>query len=427
MRLLLSFLPIVACAALAAEPRTLTLKQAVDLALQQNPDIALARLDEQRAQLEVTAVAEPLLPRLVAGSGLAYTSGMPMSVEGSVPSIVQARAVRSLYNPQQGYLTRKAREEARGAGLSVAGKREEVALETATLFLDLERATRAAQVAERQLEHYRRIEAAVRIRVDDGRELEIEAKRAALNVARSRQKAELFRGEAARQSRALAMALALPVETQIAPALEERTEAVVPDDDAAAIESAVRDSAQLAKLQSDLTAKQLESKSFKALRLPKVDLIAQYALLGRYNNYEDYFNRFQRHNVQFGASIAIPLFANPADEARAAQSLIEAKRIETQLGVERNRISAETRKAWELVSEAETAREVAKLDLDVAREQVTILLAQSEEGRVSLKQLEEARLIESERWRGLYEARLDVERARFSLLRQMNRLVAALH
>ena len=96
----LFLLPLVVLVA-SAEPRTLTLKQAVELALRQNPDIVMARLDEQKAGYEVQAVKEPTLPRVFVGSGLAYSSGMPMSIDGASPSVVQAKAVRNIYNAQQ--------------------------------------------------------------------------------------------------------------------------------------------------------------------------------------------------------------------------------------------------------------------------------------------------------------------------------------
>ena len=43
----------------------------------------------------------------------------------------------------------------------------------------------------------------------------------------------------------------------------------------------------------------------------------------------------------------------------------------------------DTAKSYQDVNRAESAREVARLDLDVAREQVTVLLAQLNEGRVA--------------------------------------------
>src|SRR5688572_27422408 len=55
-------------------------------------------------------------------------------------------------------------------------------------------------------------------------------------------------------------------------------------------------------------------------------------------------------------------------------------------------------KAIQDVRRAEISREVAKLDLDVAREQLFVLLALWEEGRATLRQVEEARAAEMEKW-----------------------------
>ncbi len=53
-------LPLV-CAFLPAlaQRRVMTLREAVELAARQNPDVVLARLDEQRASLGIAAVREP--------------------------------------------------------------------------------------------------------------------------------------------------------------------------------------------------------------------------------------------------------------------------------------------------------------------------------------------------------------------------------
>jgi len=78
------------------------------------------------------------------------------------------------------------------------------------------------------------------------------------------------------------------------------------------------------------------------------------------------------------------------------------------------------------LKQAEEGRTVARLDLDVARDQLSVLLAQLDEGRATRKQLDDARFIEQEKWIALYQADYTVERARLSLLRQTGRLSAAL-
>src|SRR5689334_17539083 len=108
-----SFALLLIASSLFAETHTLTLRQAVDMAIRQNPEIVMARLDEQKALEAVRIAKDPFSPKVIVGSGLAYTSGFPMSVEGSAPSVFQARAIQTLYNKPKSYEIAAARENAR--------------------------------------------------------------------------------------------------------------------------------------------------------------------------------------------------------------------------------------------------------------------------------------------------------------------------
>ncbi|MGC8758912.1 MAG: TolC family protein [Bryobacteraceae bacterium] len=409
-----------------AGERVLTLREAVDLAARQSPDIVLARLDEQRAVLGVQAVREPALPRLIVGSGLAYSSGMPMSIEGATPAVIQAKAVRTLWNRPQGYQVAQARESARSASAAAAVAREDAVLRVASLFLDLERVVRQAEAVERQLEHLQKIEAAVRLRAEEGRDAPIEARRAALETARARLRLQQLASQRRTTAMALAAALGLDPAEDILPAREERPAPPLPAAEDASVAEALRDDPEIRRLEAELAAKHLEARSWRAMRLPRIDLVAQYSLLAKFNNYEQFFNRFERHNGQLGASVQIPLFSSSQDEARASQAEIEARRLRTQLQDLRRRIESDTRTAWQKVRDAEAARELARMDLDLAREQVSNLLAQVEEGRASLRQLEQARFLEQERWILYYDAVHDLELARVELMRRTHSLLAAL-
>lgn len=412
--------------ALAADTRTLTLKQAVDLALQQNPDIAIARLDELRAALDVQVVKEPMLPRVYAGSGMAYSNGFPMSIDGSAPSIVQAKATRTIYSRSQGLQVRQARETAQGATFGSAAVREDVALRTATLFLDLEKTTRQIELTARQSEALQRVDAQVRMRVEEGKEKEIEGRRAALNLARSRQRSSGLESQRKHLSEALSALLGLGQTSLIVPANEQRSQPAMPGGEDASVQAALNENPELRKLESDIAARNLQGRGFRAMRYPKIDLVAQYGLFAKFNNYTDYFRTFQRNNGQIGLSIAVPIFASSQDEAQAAQAGIDAQRLQAELSRARGRVEAETRQSWEEIRQSETAEEIARMDLELAREQTGVLLAQLQEGKVTLKDVELARYAENERWMQLYEATTMVERARFQLLKQTRMLVAAL-
>ena len=425
-RMIPASLAVFASLALASESTTLTLKQAVDLALRQNPDITIARLDELRAALDVQVVKEPVLPRVYAGSGLAYSNGFPMSIDGSAPSIVQAKATRTIYSRSQNLQVAQARESAHGATFGSAAVREEVALRAATLFLDLEKTMRQIELAARQHEALQRVETQVRSRVDEGREKEIEGRRAALNVARARQRSGALESQRKRISESLATLLGLSPEVRIVPANEERPRPALPDGEDSSVQVALKDNPELRKLESDIAARDLHARGLRAMRYPKIDLVAQYGLFAKFNNYTDYFRTFQRNNGQLGVSVSLPIFANAQDEAQAAQAAIDGRRLQAELNRARGHVETETRQSWEEIGDAETAEQLAHMDLDLAREQTGLLLAQLEEGKVTLKDVEMARYVENERWMQLYDATSAVERARFQLLKQTRMLVAAL-
>ncbi len=413
-------------AGLRAEVHTLTLSQALDLALKQNPDLTLARLDEQKVVHSVQAAKDPFTPRVTAGSGLAYMSGFPMSIDGSAPAIVQARASESIFNRQQSYQLAQAKENARGAAIVTSARRDEIAFKTASLYLDAQRAARFSEIARKQAESMEKVAQTIQSRVSEGHELPIESKRAALAVARARQRAAQSADDQDFTERSLALILGFAAEDSVRPAPDDLAAPEMPSSEETAIATAVQSSKELRRLESALLAKGLEIRGQKAVRLPRVDLVAQYGLFAKYAHYEDYFRTFKRNNGEIGISIQVPLLAGPAVGALSAQAEADAAHLRTELSVARNRIVFETRQAYQALHRAESARDIARLDLDVIRDQLSIVLAQLGEGRVSLRQVEEARIAENDKWIAFYDAEYATQRARWDVLRQTGTLVAAL-
>ena len=124
----------------------LTLRQALEMALKDNPDLVLSRLDQQKADAAVRIAKDPFAPKLYAGSGLAKVWGYPTSIEGSAPSIIQTRTDMSLFNRPKTYELARVRETARGAGIDTQSKSDQVAYQTATLFLDAQQMDRRDRV-----------------------------------------------------------------------------------------------------------------------------------------------------------------------------------------------------------------------------------------------------------------------------------------
>jgi outer membrane protein TolC len=411
---------------LFAEVRTLTLRQALDTAVRQNPEIIMARIDEQKSQEAVRIAKDPFSPKVIVGSGLAYTQGFPMSVEGSAPSLFQARAIQTLYNKPKSYEVSAAKENARGSTIDTAARREEIAHRTALMYLDAQRAARGAETARQLISTSERLSSTVQARVSEGRELPIEIRRAALRLAQARQRLSDFEAARDQTEAALAVVLGFSPDDRVRASTDDPPEPDMPADEAASVNAALANNKEVQRLESAMQARGLEARAARSAWLPQVDLIAQYGLFAKFNNYEDYFRTFQRHNGQVGASIAFPIFAGKGSEARASQAELEVRRLRTQANALRDRVTLDTRKSWQDLHRAESARELAKLDLEVTREQLSVLLAQSEEGRAPVRQVEELRAAETEKWLAYYDALHAVERAQIDLLRQTGTILAAI-
>ena len=412
-----------ACA-LRAEVHNMTLRQAVELSVKQNPDIALARLDEEKARAGIGIARGPFMPRVVVGSGLAYSNGFPMSIEGSAPSVVQANAQQFLFNRQQNFQVAQAREDARGAALAVLNKRDEVAYRTAALYLDAERSLRIAALAQKAVESNQKVLDTVHAQVLEGRALPLAEKQAALALARARQAVASLDDEQAAAETMLAIALGYSAEDRVRPVAEDRSAPRVPESEEAAVQSALQSNKQLRQLESQIVSKQLEMRGERAARLPRADLVAQYAMMAKFNNYAEFFNRFQRNNGQIGMSLQLPLFS-PGVGAQVAQTQTELSRLKVELNNARNRITSDLQQSFRDVKKASSAGDVARLDLDVARAQLDVDLAMMQEGRLSLRQVEEARLAENDKWIAFYDAQYTLEKARWNVLRLTGDLLSS--
>jgi outer membrane protein TolC len=154
--------------------------------------------------------------------------------------------------------------------------------------------------------------------------------------------------------------------------------------------------------------------------------VAQYGLLARFNNYDEFFQRFERHNAQIGVSLQLPIFTGPGISAQVAQTSTELSRLKIEYANLRNRIGSDLDAGFRDVRRAGSAADLARLDLEVAREQLSLALARMEEGRAPLREVEEARVVENEKWISFYDARYALEKARLNLLRLVGTLEASL-
>jgi outer membrane protein len=408
-----------------AETHSLTLHEALDIASRQNPDIALARLDQQRAEQGIKVARDPFVPKVYGGSGLAYTYGYPNSINGNAPSLFEVRTDMDIYNRPKSYQLAAARETARGTQFGAQAKADDVAFQAADLFLDASEAERERQTLTEELPSLQQVVQAMSAAVKEGSELPLDLKRAQVSLAVSRQRLEGTSLDGDYYQMMLAVALGYPASDRVKPVDTDISLPAAPESEGEATDMALRNNRDLREMQSNVLAKQLDFRSYKAARLPQVSLVAQYALFAKYN-YVNYFQKFQRNNFQIGASVTIPFLIGSASQGLAEQALTDLQKIRIQMDQVRNRIITDTRRSYQQWKKAESYRDLVRMQLDLAREQMTVFLAQNAEGRVPIRTVEQARLEESDRWIDFYVAETQVKRTQLAILRQMGTLLASM-
>ncbi len=366
----------------AAETRTLTLKQALQLALQQNPDLIITRLDEQKAHQQVDINKSPFSPSVYAGSGLAWAYGFPSSIDGSAPSIVQLRTSMSIYDKPQSYLVAEAKELQHGAGFGVAQKQAEVIFRVASAYIDAENAARELDAAKQEDAQLLRVKQLTQARVDSGQELAHESKKTNVAELDAAYRAQMLDRDLAKAERSLGMVLGLAPGDRVHVADDQIPALDPPVSQEQAVANALNSSPEIKKLQSDLLAKGLELKSYKAYKLPKIDVVAQYSLESKFDNYTQYFQRFQYNNAELGASFSIPLLVPRSAKAYMASSEIDAEKIRVQIGQVRARIQNDIEDAFDDFRIAEEGRKIALEYLNVTRDSTTQDLSRLSEGQI---------------------------------------------
>jgi len=419
------FLCLLAAGAAFGEVKTMTLREAIDLALKQNPDLMLARLDQVKARQQVSIARDPFVPKVFAGSGAAWTSGFPANVEGQAPSILQAQTKWTLFDRSQNYKVAQAREDARTSEIDSSKRQDEVVYRVAALFLDAEQAAESHESAQKEAENLARVLELVQARVEEKRALHIEASQANLALQKAKNAVEALALDSINAETSLALALGLEPDDRVRAAREERTPLILPASEDQSITEAIENNRDLKRLESQMQSKTLEIKGYKAERLPKVDAIAQYELFAKYY-YQNYFTTFQRNSGQLGASITVPVLVGKTARAYISQADADIAKMRIEVNNTRARITADLRRAFQEVKKADSAREYAKADLDLAREQLSVDLAQNNEGRLPMATLEQARAMENDKWLAYYEAQHAADVARLNVLRQTGTLQAAL-
>jgi len=168
---------------------------------------------------------------------------------------------------------------------------------------------------------------------------------------------------------------------------------------------------------------------------PAIDFAAQYALLSKFNNYQNYYipskpcitplstievlcvtNQFQQNNATIGVNIRFPLF-NASQRSRAQAADADALKATKQAEAARNQVSEETLRLQRSVAQMQAARDVAQLEYEIAEKDLTSAQTRMDAGTATLHDLDDARSQVSERFITLQDVTFALERSQVGILR----------
>jgi len=402
----------------SAEP--LPFRRAIELAVQHSGGMAIAAADQTRAQQTYQEARSLFYPQMTVSSGLAATLGFPLSIEGAAPSIIRFDSQQYLINAAQKDFIRAAKTEWTASNSMLQERRGAVILETALVYSELDKLTNSASVLEQQEAAALKVEQIVEERVRAGVDSEVELTKARLGKAR----VHLRLAEAQESMDVLRLRLSqltgLPAAgietvTESIPALPE----VKQEDDLQARALASSPAIQIADQKA--AASEFRAKGEHKRAYPSVDFVAQYGLLARYNNFDDFFRTFERHSASVGLAIKFPIL-NFAQRGHAQAADAEALKARKEAEGVKEQVSSETLRLQRSVQRLAAGRDVAKLEYQLGRSDVDAVRAKVEAGTASLRDEQAARVAENERYAAFLGASFELDRAQMQLLRATGEL-----
>jgi outer membrane protein TolC len=407
-------------------PVRLTLRRSIELALQNSKEIQLAKIHARIADQSANLTRSEFLPNLYAGSGAGYTYGLPETPGGRPPAIFSLTYTEQVFNGPLRGLAREQAELAKAQRIVLDETRNLVVQRVATAYLELVKVRHSLDLLRKEKESAEKIVQVTEERQGEGFELATEVTRAQLTKAQVVQRILQLEG---RQDE-----LEVYLRNQLGTPAEQSLE-VTPEDlpgsaeqaGANLVAMASQGNPSLAFAESEVKAKEFRLEGEKKGYWPTLELVSIYDVLAKFNfrNYNQIYNNFTYNNLNAGINVNIPIFSSKTRASVAlAQANLDAAKLN--LASKKSQVSSDVRQRSRKLQETEAAKEVARLELQLAQQNLAVLQSQFGEGKANLRDVERARLDENEKWMAFLDANFQRQQAQLELLRVAGQLEKAL-
>ncbi|HEX2666339.1 MAG TPA: TolC family protein [Candidatus Acidoferrum sp.] len=404
----------------AATPIAVSLKRAIELALANSKEIQVAKIQASVADHAAQITKAQFMPNLYAGSGAGYSDGIPETPGGRAPSVVNVTYTQQVFNEPLRGQGKEMQEQAKAQKIALEEARNDVISRTAMAYLELAKVRHSLELLHAEQESAEKIRQVTKERESQGFELPVEVTRAELIKARVVERILQLEEREDQLQVFLGYQLGLPENQAIDVTPEDLPgEAEQAGDNL--IAAALTKNTSLRLAESDVRAKEFRLKGEKRGYFPTLELVSTYSLLAKYNNYSLYFNHFQPNNVNAGIDMRFPIFSAQV-KANIGLARVNLDAAKATLTSKRAELTAEVRQKTRRVREMDATKEVARLELQLAQQNVAVRQAQFDEGKLSLPNMEKARLDENDKWMAYLDANFQRQQAQLDLLKAAGQL-----
>lgn len=409
----------------ASEVPRLTMRRAVELALERAPEVAVARAAAEEAAAGARVVASERSPQFAVNTTPGWSTGLPLAVAGEVPAAAGARARMLLYDPAERGEELQGQARAAAFAGALGDARSEVARRTAGACARFSADEARVASARRSLSAREAMARRERALAREGRRTDLDVERAALEEARARQRLYAAESDRDLDRYELTRLVGFPAGSPLS---------LADDPEEAVQEPQPGDSASLAlahdrQLQALFEQAEVLGRSAKLLAQvfkPSVNAEARYAFVPRGFGYEKYYLKFQENVASVGVSIALPVLTGGRASARAAQSRARLEQIEAQRRLRESDVAQQAREAEAHLARSGLDAGLARRAVGLAEEALSQAQALAREGRGEADGVDRAQLALSEAEEDRARALRDHAEARLRLLALRGELLPAL-
>ncbi|MFY9937147.1 MAG: TolC family protein, partial [Silvibacterium sp.] len=298
-----------------------SLPTVVDLAVRNSATVRVALADVQRAQAALSESRDAYLPSFNFGSAVGYTYGFPVGQ----PSVYNIGSQSLLYSFSQPDYIRAARAALNSAQLGLKDNEEQVALDTALAYIQLDSDNRQLAALAQEKEYAERLAAIERDRLLAGVDGRMEVTKAELTAAQVDEKSLHLEDDASQQKQKLAHLTGLPASSFVTDSKS------IPASPEFSADDSMEDT--LMATNTGIQAAYANAKSKRLISFgdekqnyrPQFAFGAEYNRYAEFNNYQEYYLRFQHNNFDIGVQITFPIY-DASRRAKARESAADARR-----------------------------------------------------------------------------------------------------